>query len=237
MSWIVLSCTTKEPIQRLRDFEYPEDSLRLGQIFIYQNKSNLAADCLFITQLILKEKGIEYLIEQTRNGIWKEGYRKFRFDKESKSLELAYIFSYQDSIIDPNMFEVSEMTIRESKNITGERYPGLNLLITTDGFLHGEMQVIETFDREEVVQIMGESSEVVVFNTAMIMRSGSKWIPFSSGKSVYHEETFLGKGKGLVRYSSNEPNNSDTTNRVWWELVAIKRLPKSSWPLKSIDFE
>lgn len=226
LSWITLSCTTKDPIQRLRDFEYPEDSLKLGQIFIYQDKSNPTADCVFITQLIVKQENVKYLIQQIREGVWKRSYERFLLEKESILLDLSYNFTYPDSAADPDHFAVSELILRESKNITDKPFRGVNRAMTIEGFIDGSLQINEQFNRRDTLKVMDEFTEVLVFDDEITARAEVYWLPFLSSRSVYREEVFLGRSRGLVRYST-----SYSGNKIWWELIAVKRLPKSSWPL------
>ena len=216
---LLTSCTRdREPIQRLKDYEYPLDSLDHGKFFVFRQKSN--GEYFYIEQRRITELGIDFIVQDTYSGGRRESTDKIAVAGNGKELVETYFYEYPDSSSEKYIKQKGEI-YQWSNLYDGQKYRGtqVELGILTSSNIKGVTMSKEVFSRGEKQWVNGKTLDVLVFTSEMEVSAHAKYLPFLSNKTVYSGENVYAKGLGLVRYSRI---TKDETSE--WELVDIKNV-------------
>lgn len=213
------SCTVdNEPIERLKDFEYPLDSLNKGKLFVY--KKNAPQEYFFIEQKRMTDNGVDYLLYETYNTKQKLSSDKFIVSNSGIQFIETYLYTYLDSLNDDYKKDKGE--ILEVKNLNdGLKYRG-TLIKTknlTSGKFAGSAVTRERFAREDKFRLKDRSVDVLVFTSETEAKAWLKLFPLFSTKTKYTGENYYARGFGLVKFSMGTDAKYSE-----WTLIEIKNL-------------
>jgi hypothetical protein len=201
----------REPISRLKEFEYPMDSLLSGKIFVY--RKNLPGEFTFTEARLVKENGTDFLVYEMYDAKKKISAEKFAITNDGTEQIDAFFYDYPDST--SNEFEKVRMEIVESTNIDdGLKYSGLRREMegTSSNDFTGEMEMRHRFIREDSIEILGQHIDALVFTNDVRVKAWYRYLPFFSSETTYTGEYYLARGLGVVKYSSNtEKEKSEWT--------------------------
>jgi|GEM_PF-2365367 len=218
----ISACSDNEPIhreaiQRLKEFEYPLDSLRDGKVFIYTND---LGEYFFVEQKKVTENGVDYILKESCEAKKKSSSEKFKMINNEIELIETYIYDYPDSLSDE--FTKDKAEILETRNLNdGLKYRGSILkLAQSIGNFRGKMTTKQTFIREDKLQIIGQNLDVLVFTNDIYAKAWHRYVPFFSTQTTYTGENYYARGLGLVKYTTK----ADAEETDEWTLYEIRNL-------------
>lgn len=208
----------KVAIQRLKEFEYPLDSLDKGKIFVFKRTPD--GEYYYVEQKRVKESGTDFILQETYDTKQRVSAEKYKITEDGKELVESYLYNYPDSL--SKNFIKDKGEVYELRNITdGHKYRGtyLELRILTSGNIKGQTIAKETFKREDKLMVNNQVVDVLVFTNDMKVSARHRYIPFFSSESVYTGENIYARQLGLVKYNTRKGDEF-----FEWELVDIKNL-------------
>jgi hypothetical protein len=183
-------------------------------------KKNIPNEYYFVEQKLVKENGVEYLLNESYDLKEKISAGKFKIANGGIEQIETYLYRYPDSL--KNEYQKDQGEILESKNINdGQKHRGsfIKMKILTSGNIRGNMTAQQKFLREDKLQLNGQDVDVLVFTNDITVKAWHRFIPFFSTETIYTGENYYARGLGLVKYSSN----TDTEN-FEWTLEEIKKI-------------
>lgn len=218
LNLLFASCSqTKEPIQRLTEYEYPLDSLDHGKIFVF--KRNHPEDYYFVEQRRVREGNADFIIQETYGTKQRISAEKFRITEDGQELVEAFLYHYPDSL--SNTFTKDKAEIVENRNMEdGKQFRGTySELRVSSWAVQGSSITKTSFSRTDKLAIGDNFIDVIVFGCTLETKASLKYLPFISSESIYTGENIYARRLGLIKYWTQKG-----TERLDWDLIEIRNI-------------
>ena len=211
------SCTTREPVQILDEYEIPITSNRDMRYYYHRLPEN---DTVVYEFKTTNEGGKKYVTELATIRSRPYGKRKFRVTSDGKEM-IENIFYRIDSAT--NKLESSPGEILENSRIgDGDRYEGGKFVVshTIDLGMVARTTNVERLIGEEMYEYNGKKIPAIRFESDFHMRFYNVFFPFAWWTTKYEGHVIYGKGIGLMYFRAASDDGTVMEHRLTdWEFV------------------